>query len=69
LDTVVCICSDVHTIGLLDGDALVCRLAMIANLLANTGANVCLGNGKSLFMDLHDIDPTWLMWLSGKLTL
>jgi hypothetical protein len=30
---------------------------MQANLLANTGANICLGNDKSLFVDVHDIDP------------
>jgi hypothetical protein len=30
---------------------------MTANLLANTGANICLGNNESLFVDVHDIDP------------
>jgi hypothetical protein len=30
---------------------------MQANLLADTGANICLGNNKSLFVDVHNIDP------------
>jgi hypothetical protein len=50
---------DFHIVGLSDGDALalVCCLAMTANLLANTGTSICLGNNVSLFIDLHDIDP------------
>jgi hypothetical protein len=58
LDMVVCIRGDVHIVGLADGNALVCQLSMTANLLANTGANICLGNNKSLFVDIHNIDPT-----------
>jgi hypothetical protein len=30
---------------------------MQANLLANRGANICLGNEESLFVGVHDIDP------------
>ncbi len=30
---------------------------MQANLLANTGANICLGNNESLFVDVQDINP------------
>ncbi len=33
------------------------QLAMQANLLANTGTYICLGNNESLFMDVHDINP------------
>jgi hypothetical protein len=29
---------------------------MQANLLANTGANICLGNDESLFVDVHNIN-------------
>ncbi len=58
LATVVCICGDVRIIGLADSDALVCRLSMTPNLFAATGANICLGNDKSLFVDVHNIDPT-----------
>ncbi len=57
LNMVVCICGDVCVIGLSDGDALVCHLAMTANLLADTGATICLGNNESLLVDVHDIDP------------
>jgi hypothetical protein len=58
LDVVVCIHGDVCIIGLADGDALVCQLSMTANLLADTGANICLGNNKSLFVNVHDIGAT-----------
>jgi hypothetical protein len=47
-------------VGLLDRDAMVRGLAMQVNLLADTGANICLGKDKSLFVDMHDIDP--LCW-------
>jgi hypothetical protein len=57
LGTVVCIRSVFCIVGLLDGDAMVRQLAMQANLLANTGANICLGNKKSLFVDMHNINP------------
>jgi hypothetical protein len=30
---------------------------MQANLLVDTGANICLGNDKSLFVNVHDINP------------
>jgi hypothetical protein len=30
---------------------------MQVNLLADTGANICLGNNKSLLVDVHDINP------------
>jgi hypothetical protein len=36
---------------------MVRQLAMQANLLANSGANICLGNDKSLFVDVHNINP------------
>jgi hypothetical protein len=57
LDTVVWIHSVFCIVGLLNGDARVRQLAMQANLLANTGANICLGNDESLFVDMHDINP------------
>jgi hypothetical protein len=57
LDTVVCIRSVFCIVGLFDGDAMVRQLAMQANLLADTGANICLGNDESLFVDVHNIDP------------
>jgi hypothetical protein len=58
LDMVVCIHGDVCIVGLSDGEALVHRLAIIANLLANTGANICLDIIESFFVDIHDIGPT-----------
>jgi hypothetical protein len=57
LDTVARICSVFYIVGLLDRDAMVRQLAMQVNLLANTGANICLGNDESLFVVVHDIDP------------
>jgi hypothetical protein len=57
LDTVIRIHSVFCIVGLLNGDAMVQRLAMQANLLANTWANICLGNDESLFVDVHDTDP------------
>ncbi len=57
LDTVAHVRSDFGIMGLSDGDALVCCLAMTTNLLSNTGTNICLGNDKSLFIDIHNIDP------------
>ncbi len=57
LDTVVCTRSVFCIVGLLDGDAMVQQLTMQVNLLANTGANICLGNNKSLFVDMHGINP------------
>ncbi len=46
-----------YIVGLLDRDAMVQRLAMQVNLLANTEANICLGNDESLLLDVHDINP------------
>ncbi len=67
LDTVVCICSVFRIVGLLDGDAIVRQFAMQANLLANTGANICLGNNESLFVDVHDIKLRYSCLNSGQL--
>jgi hypothetical protein len=57
LDTVVRTHSVFCIVGLLNGDAIVRQISMQANLPANMGANICLGNDESLIVDVHDINP------------